>query len=595
MKLGRYRILPPGLLVLVLVTARAATQFQEPSTPPGPYKIRTLYNVPVPMRDGVKLSADVYLPVAEGKFPVLVTRTPYDSVAEIERNTARYFASYGYAVVVQDVRGRYDSEGIFYPFLNEAQDGYDTQQWCAEQPWSNGAVGTYGGSYVAATQWLPAPLRHPHLKAMVSFVGMSDPRQGWVYGGGAFMLSMNLTWGAFLVDGRTNQAPWAISISDWHKAFLHLPVVEQPGAIGRKGTFFKDWLEHAENDEYWSRWSNRGKYSEIDVPVLHIGGWYDTFRDGTLENFTGMVTQGRTLRARQSQKLIMGPWYHYFGPIQKVGEVDFGEAALINLDEIRRRWFDYWLKGIDNGVMNEPPVKLFVMGDNQWRDEREWPLARAQRTPYYFQSNGHANSAAGDGVLSLMKPTTDFTDRFTYDPNNPVPTQGGNSCCTPQIVPEGAWDQRKIEARQDVLVYTGAALEKDLEVTGPVKVVLYASSSAPDTDFTAKLVDVYPDGYAQNVTDGIIRARYRNGGARAEFLEPGQVYKFEIDLGSTSHVFKSGHRLRVEISSSNFPRFDRNLNTKDRVGFGTTPQVAEQTVYQSEPYPSHILLPVIPR
>lgn len=595
MKLGRHRILLLGLLLLALVAARAATQVQEPSPPPGPYKIQTLYNLPVPMRDGTRLSADVYLPVVEGKFPVLVTRTPYDSMAEIERNTACYFASYGYVVVVQDVRGRYDSEGTFSPFLKEAEDGYDTQQWCAEQPWSNGVVGTYGGSYVAATQWLPAPLRNPHLRAMVSFVGMSDPRQGWVYGGGAFMLSMNLTWGAFLVDGRTNQPPLAISTSDWHKAFLRLPVVEQPEAIGRKGAFFKDWLEHAENNEYWDRWSNRGKYSEIDVPVLHIGGWYDVFRDGTLENFTGMVTQGRTPRARQSQKLIMGPWYHSFGPIRKVGDVDFGEAALINLDEIRRRWFDYWLKGLDNGVMNEPPVKLFAMGDNQWRDEREWPLVRAQRTPYYFQSNGHANSAAGDGVLSLMKPTTDFTDRFTYDPNNPVPTRGGNSCCTPQIVPEGAWDQRKIEARQDVLVYTSGALEKDLEVTGPVKVVLYASSSAPDTDFTAKLVDVYPDGYAQNVTDGIIRARYRNGLGRAEFLEPGQVYKFEIDLGGTSHVFKSGHRLRVEISSSNFPRFDRNLNTKDRVGFGTTPRVAEQTVYHSEQYPSHILLPVVPR
>ncbi|RMG49481.1 MAG: CocE/NonD family hydrolase [Acidobacteria bacterium] len=552
--------------------------------------IQTLFNVPVRMSDGTRLSADVYLPGKGGPYPVLLTRTPYDNMGEREVSRARFFASHGYGVVVQDVRGRYDSDGRFYPLLHEAQDGYETLQWCARQPWCNGEIGTYGGSYAAATEWLAAALRPEHLKAMVSIFAASDYHEDWVYKGGAFQLSFNLTWGAFLVDGRTNQSPKVI---DWTTVFSHLPLTELPQRVGRRSRPFQDWLKHPEDGAYWRRWSHRDHYHRIDVPVLHIGGWYDVFINGTLGNFIGMTTKGGSALARRSQKLVIGPWFHYWGPMRRVGAVDFGEGAIIDLDRLMLRWFDFWLKGVDNGIMGEPPVRLFVMGRNRWRDESQWPPQRARMVAYYLHSGGSAHTNRGDGTLNTTPPDREPNDTFTYDPANPVPTHGGNVCCFPGIVPEGAWDQREIEARPDVLVYTSPVLEEDLEITGPVKVILFAASSAPDTDFTAKLVDVHPGGFAQNICDGIIRARYRASREKPEFLQPGHIYRYEIDLGATSQVFKSGHRVRLEISSSNFPRFDRNLNTKAPIGFSARFRVAKQTVYHTRKYPSRVLLPVM--
>jgi putative CocE/NonD family hydrolase len=328
--------------------------------------------------------------------------------------------------------------------------------------------------------------------------------------------------------------------------------------------------------------------------MYHVSSWYDIFLRDAIIHFNGLRSRAMTPEARGGQKLLLGPWAHLFPYTTPTtggtGDIDFGPNAFVDLHDVQLRWFDYWLKGIDTGIFAEPPIRLFVMGTNEWRDEHEWPLARTRYTPYYLHSRGQANSLNGDGALSPEVPGEEPVDHYRYDPADPMPTWGGNTL----IIPVGVKDQREVEARQDVLVYTGEPLGKPLEVTGPLKVVLYASSSAPDTDFTAKLVDVRPDGYAQNIADGIMRARYRESLMTPKLLARDEVYEFTIDLWATSHVFLPGHRLRVEISSSNFPRFDRNLNTGEDQATGAHFQAAEQRVFHNQRFCSHILLPVIP-
>ena len=327
--------------------------------------------------------------------------------------------------------------------------------------------------------------------------------------------------------------------------------------------------------------------------MLHFGSWYDIFLEGTLSGFEGVNALGGP-NARGKQRLLVGPWAHigYSLPTSGgTGELDFGPEAEIDFMQIQLRWFDHWLKGEENGVMDEPPVRIFVMGENRWRDEQEWPPARAEYTPWYLHSGGAANSLDGDGILTPEAPAAEPPDRFVYDPHDPVPSLGGNNL----IIARGAFDQRPAEVRDDVLVYTSEVLAEDLEVTGPLRVTLWAASSAVDTDFTAKLVDVYPDGYAQNLQDGMIRARYRDSASDPKLMTPGQPYRFEIDLWATSHVFLAGHRIRVEISSSCFPRFDRNPNTGTPVESESTLVPASQTILHDAEHTSHITLPVIPR
>ncbi len=566
------------------------------------YTIKTQLGIMVPMRDGVRLSTDVYLPNAPGPFPVILIRTPYNNNGEDYVKDAVYFATRGYAVVVQDCRGRWDSEGEWYPFVHEAEDGYDAQEWAGTQPWSNGRVGTAGGSYVAQTQWQPAPLRNRHLKAMVPRVGYSNFYQNWVYTGGAFQLAFNLRWGAIQMHTRTNQVQylWMPPEAHLRELFHHLPLITGDEAAGRVSQFYKDWIQHPSYDDYWRRMGNiEEQYDQIEVPAYSIGGWYDVFLQSSLNNFMGVTNKGRTPEARRSQKVLIGPWIHNLGdrgtnPI--TGDIHFGPNALIDLRREELRWFDYWLKGIDNGIMQEPPVKVFVMGINRWREAHEWPLAETQYTPYYFHSQGHANSLFGDGILTTNPPTEEPPDHYIYDPHNPVPTLGGSTCCGEEVTPVtmGPRDQRPAEWRPDVLVYTTPVLTRDIEVTGPVTVKLYAASSAPDTDFTAKLVDVYPNGYAMNVAQGIIRARYRDSWEHPTLLEPGKIYEYTIDLWSTSNCFQQGHRIRVEISSSNFPQFDRNPNTGHPFGMDAILKTAEQTIYHDADHPSHIVLPIIP-
>jgi putative CocE/NonD family hydrolase len=566
------------------------------------HKIKMRCNVMVPMRDGVRLSTDIYMPDEAGPFPVILIRTPYNNNREPDVQDAVYFATRGYAVLIQDVRGRGDSEGEWTPFLHEAQDGYDAQAWAGKQLWSTGKVGTSGGSYVGLTQWLPAPLRNPHLAAMAPRVGFSNLYHNWVYTGGAFQLGFNLRWGAIQMHTRTNRTQYLWLPEEVHlsRLFWHLPLITGDEAAGRPNEFYKEWIRHPSYDAYWERRGNlEAKYAEIDVPAYGFGGWYDVFLQSTLNNFKGVAKDGYSEKARRGQKVLIGPWIHCLGErgtCSKTGDIDFGPASLIDLRGEELRWFDYWLKGVENGILHEPRVKVFVMGANRWREADTWPIPGSRFTRFYIHSRGKANSLYGDGGLGTAAPLNEPPDSYVYDPSNPVPTLGGSTCCGEDVTPVtmGPRDQRPAEERPDVLVYTTPPLESDVEVTGSVSVTLYAASDAPDTDFTAKLVDVFPDGYAMNVAQGIIRARYRESWRRPTLLDPGRVYEYTIDLWSTGNCFLRGHRIRVEISSSNFPQFDRNPNTGNPFGQDTELRTATQTVYHDADHPSHILLPIIP-
>ena len=551
--------------------------------------VEMLLDVPVPMRDGIELSADIYLPRTRGELPTVLMRTPYDNNAAAVIEQGRSYANRGYACVIQDCRGRWDSGGEYYPFHNEGTDGYDTQEWIGSQEWSNGKIGMAGGSYLGLVQWTSAPHRSRFLTAMAPRVIAGDFFTGLLYPGGAFQLNVALTWG-MRTNGHTAQS---IEYHNWTEAFRSLPVSDMDQLAGRKLGFWKDWVEHSRYDDYWAQVNVEEKWAEIEAPALNFGGWYDLYSQHTFINFNGLRHNGRSTEAKQS-KLIVGPWPHRVGASTRTGDVDFGADSMADLDDLELRWFDYWLKGIDNGIVDEPPLRLFIMGVNRWRDEHEWPLARTSWEKWYLHSGGTANSAMGDGVVSTDPPAGGQPDSFAYDPQYPVQTMGGNNCCSPHIVPWGPHDQRPVEARHDVLCYTSPPLEADLEVTGPIKLVLYAATDGTDTDWTAKLVDVSPSGYAMNLCDGIIRARFRESFSDPTLLERNKVYEYEIDVGVTGNVFQKGHSIRIEVSSSNFPRFDRNPNTGHTFGADAEMRTAQQTVYHSRDYPSHIVLPVIP-
>jgi uncharacterized protein len=586
------------------------SSYEARLSPPS-HQVLVEHNVRVPMPDGVTLSADIYRPADAGRFPALLLRTPYSNNSEDEIRDSNWYAERGYVVVNQDVRGRYDSDGEFYTYRNEAGDGYDTDEWIARQPWSNGKIGTLGGSYLGYTQLTNGIRGNSHLVSMATDVTSSDIYDGWVYVDGAFVLGFALPWGAGIIDGHTIQS----GVYDWPSIFMHLPLATADQAAGHINRPYRDWLQHPRRDDpYWNNISFEQTVQKIAVPLLVAEGWYDIFLRGALRDDINIRKNGATALSRANKRLIIGPWIHFKNQAPRLNgppstatattgpdrNIDFGADAQIDMRKVYLRWHDHWLKGIDNGVEKEPPVKIFVMGENRWRGEHEWPLARTRYTKYYLHSGGRANSATGDGTLRTAAPGTSATakdaatDHFTYDPASPVPTLGGNVCCS--SVANGPHDQRKAEARDDVLVYTTPVLSEAVEVTGPITLKLFAATDAPDTDWTAKLVDVHPDGYAQNLQDGILRARYRRGkGQPAELLEPGKVYEYDIDLWATSNTFLPSHRIRVEVSSSNFPRFDRNLNTGEDPATGTRMQAARQTIYHSGKYPSHIVLPIIPR
>lgn len=570
-------------------------------------EIKVELNVAVPMRDGTLLRADIYRPNVDELLPTLVVRLPYDkanpSVVMMFTDPMR-FARNGYAVVIQDCRGCHASDGEWSLWRKDGQDGYDTIEWAAAQPWSNQKVGMYGGSYLGSMQWIAARQQPPHLVAIAPMVSPSSLRN-MMFQGGVFRLhtAQFITLGLMGMHARKYHASTELpglmrevlnAFDNREREAGYLPLKEWPlGKRSRLMNFYYDFLEHPTNDEYW-RELEFAVCEKTVVPTCIVCSWYDfTTETGGLASYTGMKTRGGTVHARKSVKLIVGPWVHGVELNSVVGGIDFGigaSGAAVDLVGAYLRWFDYWLKGIDNGTMSEPPVRIFVMGDNVWRNENEWPLARTRYTNYYLHSGGKANSSRGDGLLNVERPSSEPQDSFAYDPLDPVPSLGGRL-----IREAGAIDQSEIEQRKDVLVYSTQSLVSDLEVTGPITVKLYAQSSAPDTDFTAKLVDVWPNGKAYILADGIVRARYRESDEIPSFIDSDQVYEYSIDLVATSNVFKAGHRIRLEISSSNFPKYDRNPNTGHDIGVDAETRVARQTIFHDDMRPSHIVLPVIPR
>jgi putative CocE/NonD family hydrolase len=552
--------------------------------------MRLRVNQPVAMRDGIRLSTDLYLPEGDGPFPTVLMRTPYDNSNPATEQHARRLADDGYAVVTQDARGRFDSEGVYTPFRNEHDDGSDTPQWIGAQPWSTGRIGMTGGSYDGWVQWSSATRGSAHLSAIVPSVMATDLHPGLVYRGGALNLGVLLTWGT-RTSGRTRQR---LDNQDWVEQFRVLPVSEAANAAGTDIPHWRDWIEHEGRDGWWDQVDLDSQFSGARAPALVLGGWYDLYSSDTFTSWEAYRTRGGG--DVSASRVVVGPWPHNLSASPVTGGVDFGNGSMLDLATFEARWFQRWLRAIDNGVDREPPVKVFLMGANEWRDAASWPLPGTEPVPWYLHSGGGANTVIGDGWLSPRRPEAhEPADTYVYDPRYPVPTRGGPNCCQPEIIPWGPYDQRDVEMRPDVLVYTSEPLERDLVVAGPIRVVLYASSDAVDTDWTAKLVDVRPSGFAMNLCDGIVRARWRRGGADPVPLEPGLVERYEIDLMVTGNVFLAGHRIRLEVSSSNFPRFDRNANTGALLRDASTAmRPAHQTVLHTAEHPSHLILPVAP-
>lgn len=559
------------------------------------FEVTVERNVPAKMRDGVTLRADIFRPRADGKFPVLLVRTPYDKHGSMGFGLKA--AARGYVVIAQDVRGRFESEGEWYPFKNESQDGYDTVEWAAALPYSNGKVGMFGGSYVGATQFLAAIARPPHLAGICPTVTASNYHEGWTYQGGAFEQWFNESWSTGLAMNTMRRRVEKSGDALGGTKVLPLrayPILQVPETEDL-APYFTDWLAHPNFDAYWKQWSIEDHYSQIQVPVLNVAAWYDIFLGGSLKNYVLLKTEAGTEAARKGQRLAVSVGGHASGPDpKKVGAVEFGDKLPTDGDEAMLRWYDWLLKGEANGVENEKPVKIFVMGKNEWREEDDWPLARAKSTRYYLHAATSANGLNGNGILSTAAPAEEKPDQYVYDPSDAVPTIGGPLCCGALPTGIGPQDQRPAEARSDVLVYTTPAFAKDTEVTGPVSLDLYVSSSAVDTDFTGMLVDVWPNGFAQNLTSGILRLRYRNSQEKPELANPGETYHITVDLWATSNVFLAGHKLRLEVSSSNFPRFDRNLNTGEEQARSVRMVKATNVIYHDKAHPSALIVPLVP-
>jgi len=576
------------LTILCLSFTAASVRSQTP------YRVKIQPGVSVKMRDGVSLVADIYSPVSDEKFPVLLTRTPYNRTGD--PRFANELASHGYIVILQDTRGRFASGGEFYPFRNESADGFDTVEWAAKLEQSNGKVGMFGGSYVGATQMLAAMAVPPHLVSIFPYVTASEYYDGWTYQNGALMQWFSSSWTSGLaIDTLRRYADRAQAPKEWVNTLplQDYPLLKTP-QTSELAPYFRDWLSHERDDAYWAQWRVSDHYSQMTVMGLHAGGWHDLFLKGSIKNYTGLRQQAATAEARAGQRLLVGPWAHAgTSPAGKIGDVVFGKDAVLDNTNTTLKWFDYSLKGIKNEFASGAPVRLFIMGTNVWRDEQEFPLARTRYTKYYLHSSKGANGIAGDGSLSVALPGVEKQDQFTYDPQNPVPTIGGRLCCGGAI-PPGPADQRANETRPDVLVFSTPVLTEDTEVTGYVSVELYASTSAVDTDFTALLVDVDESGYARFLTDGIVRARYRESTKEASAITPEKIYKYTIDLWATANVFKAGHRIRLYISSSNFPRFNRNMNTGEDISNASKFVRATQTIYHDREHSSVLILPVIP-
>jgi uncharacterized protein len=613
-------ILGVGLAVASTLHLRAQQPTEGFSLPSPKYKVRLTQSSWVAMRDGVRLSTDFYFPEGAGDtLPVVLIRTPYNKNSYRHDDSAAYFfAGQGYVVATQDTRGRFESEGNYTISTPDTEDGYDSIEWLAAQPWSTGKVGTYGCSYLGDVQIMAARSRPPHFTAMIpQAAGSSVPSRGFgAINGGAVELASTVGWmwrnGSKIFLHPPPGAPddfWArfgnyfrlspeLPRPDYPKMWATLPVIDIFKQAGIPSTDWESVLKHGPGDRWWLERGYLQETDRFETPSLQINSWYDFGVEETLYQFVLMRDNAVSARARDNQFIVISPTSHcrFESATENtvVGARSLGDARL-DFWSLYLRWFDYWLKGVDNGVTKMPKLQIYIMGKNEWRGENEWPLKRTRFTNYYFHSAGRANSRFGDGTLNTQEPDEDSVDAYTYDPGSPVPSRGGPLCCMGTTdAPEGSFDQREVEARNDVLVYTTPPLEKGVEVTGPIQSILYVSSDAKDTDFTAKLVDVYPDGVAYNVQEGILRSRYRHGWDKKIWMKPDEVSEVKLEMEATSNYFGPGHRIRMEISSSNFPRFDRNLNTGGNNYDETRWVVAHNKVYHSRRYASHIVLPVVP-
>lgn len=567
------------------------------------HKVGVQRDVVLRMRDGIGLKADIYTPDAAGPFPVLLMRSPYDkSTSEFfSLLHPEWYARQGFVVVSQDVRGCFASEGDFDPLRHEAADGVDTIAACRRLPKVNGKVGMYGFSYPGIVQLMAAVHRPDGLAAIApSFTGDGIYRD-WMYKNGALQLAFVQSWAAALAVpeafrrgddediGKALRAAAGVA-----GAYDHLPLDDHPLIDRRFAPFYYEWLAHPTHDATWRDLDIVGRYGEIDVPALHLGGWYDIFVEGTIRNFQGLIDGARSAAARAAQRLVIGPWYHQ--PWSRLtGDLDFGAAGRNHTDELIVRWYRKWLAGEDDGIGDEPPVHVFVMGVDRWRADPTFPPPGTRMTPYYLRGAGRANAIDGDGRLEPSAPGDEPCDIFCVDPLLPVTSAGGRGCCPAELAPMGPRDQRAASARPDVLVYTGPVLERDLEIVGPIDAVLYAASTATDTDFAVKLTDVHPDGRAINLVDGIQRASYRDGAERPKPIEPDRVYRYAFRVGHTANVFRAGHRVRIEVAGTNFPLYERTLNVfrPDRSGGYRDARTATTRLFHDANHASHITLPVV--
>jgi hypothetical protein len=557
------------------------------------YEIEHLVHAMVPMRDGIRLSTDLFIPKGNanhsGPWPVLLTRTPYGNSDAQRAERLLYFARRGFACAFQDCRGRYDSEGEWEPFRSERNDGMDTIAWLAAQDFCNGSVGVTGGSYEGYCTWVVAYDRHPALKAICPIVPLPDPVINVPYQNGALFWNM-VVW-ALMVHGRVNQNT---GVANWKDLFLHLPLRTLDKAAGMESATWQNWCDHPALDDWWKEVCYMDKLGRVDIPALHICGWYDDDGISTYINYPKMRREAATAEARDAQMLVIGPWPHKVNVSSVVGEVDFGAGAVIDLNAIRLKFFAKYLAGEDHGLGGEPRCRIFLMGENRWHGFDDWPPTGAETKRLYLSSGGNANSLFGDGKLTTEAQRQGDVDAadcdlFTYDPANPVPY-----VTDPVALQLGeATDQQSIERRPDVLVYTTAPLEEDVVICGRVFAELYISTDVPATDFTAKLVDVWPNGRAIQLCDGIQRAEFRNSLESPEWLEPGKVYKVVVDMWATGIRFLRGHSIRLEVSSSAVPKFCRHLNTKEPQADATDWQVAHQVVWHTSEYPSAVVVEVV--
>lgn len=543
-----------------------------------------ILNLMVAMRDGVKLHTTVYLPEASGKYPAELIRTPYASKTAIPAPKENYLKK-DIVRVCQDCRGTGQSEGVFYPWHAEINDGEDCLKWLAAQPWCNGRIVMDGDSHPGAAQWYAAFSSHPALVGITPGVAPCNCHESPQYIGGAFCLKLSMQWG---MGNHYKNGNYPNLELDWDKLAWHLPLKDIDAAVGlRKIDFWHDWMEHSDYDPYWEAVDLNKHFHRIKAPAYISGGWFDIYARGTLESFAGMKANAGSEKARKFTRCIIGPWLH--GGL--TATMDCGDNA--SQEDMQKNYVlfrENILKDPDaDPLPDEPPLKYFMMGSNKWRASDTWPVKGVKNKEYFLHSSGCANSRFGDGSLDSAAPGKEDTDTYIYDPRNPVPSNGGCTLC----MPAGVFDQAKLEERTDILVFSSEVLKEDIEVVGNVRLILHAASSAPDTDFTAKLVDIYPDGRALNLCDSILRARYRKSMSKQELLKKGNIYEYDIDCWDTANCFKAGHRIRIEVSSSNFPRFDRNPNTGHKLGEDNELRMAKQVIYHDADHPSRLILPVL--